>query len=68
MRADLERVLREFDSVYRRVRSLEMRMDEGAVSQSSQRKPLPGFIWHEAETGKLRVWNGSSWDVYSKDV
>jgi len=68
MRGDLDRVLRDFDSVERRLRSLEIRMDEEAISRQPLRQPEPGHIWHDAETGKLRVWNGTGWDVYSKDV
>jgi len=62
----LEEVNRALDRLSRRVRSLEV-AGFGDLPHSAPHNPEVGAAWIDLGAGKLHVFNGDSWDSFSKD-
>jgi hypothetical protein len=62
----VEDMNKQFDRLYRRIRALELNIDT-VLRTSAPSSPTLGDMWHDVEGGKIQVYNGSTWDVWSKD-
>lgn len=55
-----------FDRLYRRIVALEN--STGVVlPRSAPRSPKANEAWHDIEGGAINVWNGSTWNIFTKD-
>jgi len=57
---------KQLDLLYRRVMALEKATGID-MPRSAPRNPTAGMSWMDIEQGKIKVFNGSSWDEFSKD-
>ena len=64
--ATLEDLNKELDRMYRRIIKLE-KNDTIVLPRSAPLNPAVSSAWHDIEGGKLQVYNGSTWDTYTKD-
>jgi hypothetical protein len=55
-----------FDEMESRISATE-NFVESSLLTTPPKSPQLGQVWYSVEDGKIRVWNGSSWDAYSKD-
>lgn len=63
---DLEDLNKAMDRIIRRVMTLE---DDTTVvfPRSAPTNPVVSQAWHDIEQGKLKIFNGTTWDEWSKD-
>lgn len=60
---ETERLMTELE---RRLRRLEQ-LESDVLKRNAPRAPVIGKVWMDIEAGKLRIWNGTSWDSFTKD-
>lgn len=60
---DLNKAL---DRLYRRIVALE-NSTSVVIPRSAPRKPQVNEAWHDIEGGAINVWNGSTWNIFTKD-
>ena len=64
---DIESINDAHDWQWRRIRALEQ--DSAVVvPTTAPRAPTKNQMWLDVEAGKLNVWNGSSYDKWTKDT
>jgi hypothetical protein len=64
--ATMEDLAKEFDRLYRRVKALEQ-ASSVILPRSAPRSPVAGQEWYDGSKGTRNVFNGTSWDVWTKD-
>ena len=62
----LDDLNKTFDRLYRRISALEKKTTVN-LPTSAPVNPSGNHIWMDVGSGKLNVWNGSSWDTFTKD-
>jgi len=62
----VEDLNKQLDRFHRRIVALEG-ADSVVLERSAPRNPMTGRIFYDPENGSLNVFNGTSWDVYTKD-
>ena len=64
--ATVEDLAKELDRLYRRIRALEQ---STALVLEGSAPTTPGFgrAWYDASSGTINVFNGTTYDVWTKD-
>lgn len=64
--ATVEDLAKEMDRLYRRIVALE---DSTTIvfPRVAPLNPVVSSAWHDIEGEKLQIFNGSTWDTYTKD-
>jgi hypothetical protein len=61
-----EDLVKAFNRQYRRIVALEGNTAV-ILPTSAPRSPEVNQAWHDIENGKLNIWNGSTWNTFTKD-
>ena len=64
--ATVEDLAKELDRLYRRIVQLE-NDDTIVLPRSAPRDPAVSQGWHDIDGGKIQLFNGSTWDTFTKD-
>jgi len=64
--ATVEDLAKELDRLYRRIRALEQ-ADSVLLPRSAPTNPTIGQEWYDVSTGTRNVFNGTTYDVWTKD-
>ena len=64
--AEVEELNMAFERLLKRIIALE-NSTTIILPRSAPLNPVAGAAWDDIEQGKIKVFNGSSWDEWSKD-
>ena len=64
--ATMEDLAKEFDRIWRRVLKLEKNKSV-ILPREPVNSPAVGQVWFDVSTGTINVFNGTTYDVWTKD-
>ncbi len=59
-------VNKALDRLYRRIVALEQETNT-VLRRTAPTNPIAGDMWYDVEGGKIQIFNGTTWDTWTKD-